>query len=53
MARPNMWRHVMVNLHIVLLVAAFVLFVVSAFNVPSRIQLQSAGLACWVATLIF
>ena len=35
----------------VLLVAAFVCFVLSALNVPSRITLISAGLACWVASV--
>ena len=39
--------------HTVLLVFAFVLFVVAAFNVPSRVNLIAAGLACWVATLLF
>jgi hypothetical protein len=33
-------------------VAACVCFVLSALNVPSRITLISAGLACWVATVI-
>lgn len=34
----------------ILLVAAFVLFVLSAIGVPSaRINLMAAGLACWVA----
>jgi hypothetical protein len=37
----------------VLLVFAFVLFVVAAFNVPSRINLIAAGLACCVATALF
>ena len=39
----------------ILLVAAFVLFVLSAIGVPSapRFNLMSAGLACWVAALIF
>jgi len=39
--------------HFVLLVFAFVLFVCGAFNVPSRVNLIGAGLACWVATLLF
>jgi hypothetical protein len=39
--------------HQLLLVFAFVLFVVSAFNVPCRVNLLAAGLACWVATLLF
>jgi hypothetical protein len=41
-------------LHTILLVFALVLFILSALNVPSpRINLQGAGLACWVATLLF
>jgi len=36
-----------------LLIFAFVLFVVAAFNPPSRVNLIAAGLACWVATQIF
>lgn len=41
----------MVTLSLVLLVFAFVLFVLAALEVPSaRINLQSAGLACWVAS---
>lgn len=40
-------------LHTLLLVFAFVLFVVAAFSPPTRINLVAAGLACWVATLIF
>jgi hypothetical protein len=37
---------------LILLIAAFVLFVVAAFPVPSRVNLVAAGLACWVASLI-
>ena len=39
----------------ILLVAAFVLFVLSTIGVPSpsRFNLQSAGLACWVGALLF
>jgi len=40
-------------LHTILLVFAFVLFVVAAFNVPSRVNLVAAGLACYIATLLF
>jgi hypothetical protein len=36
----------------VLLVVALVLFVMSAASVPSRINLQSAGLACWVLSIV-
>ena len=39
--------------HMVLLVFAFVCFVLAALNVPSKISLVGAGLACWVATLLF
>ncbi len=35
-------------LSIVFLLAALILFIISCFNVPSRINLVSAGLACWV-----
>lgn len=35
------------------LIAALVLFILSAVNVPStRINLQSAGLACFVASML-
>lgn len=38
----------------ILLVAAFVLFVLAAINVPSgRVSLTAAGLACWVAVQLF
>jgi len=39
----------------ILLVAAFVLFLLSAIGVPSapRFNLVAAGLACWVAALLF
>ena len=36
----------------ILLVVALILFVVSAAGVPSRINLQSAGLAVWVLSLL-
>jgi hypothetical protein len=39
--------------HTILLVFAFVLFVCAALGVPSRVNLVAAGLACWVATLLF
>jgi len=35
-------------LHLILLVFAFVLFCLGAWVVPTRINLISAGLACWV-----
>jgi len=38
----------------VLLVFALVLFILAAVGVPSpRLNLLAAGLACWVATLLF
>jgi len=44
----------MVNAHGILLVFAFVLFVLAAIGVPSgRYSLIAAGLACWVASLLF
>jgi Na+/H+-dicarboxylate symporter len=42
------------NLDLILLVFAFVLFVCAAAGVPSpRVNLLAAGLAAWVATLLF
>lgn len=32
----------------ILLIIAFILFVLAAFNVSSRANLIGAGLACWV-----
>ena len=47
----------MVNLHFVLLVFAFVLFVLSALPyapaAPYWNRLIGAGLACWVASILF
>jgi hypothetical protein len=41
-------------LDMILLVFAFVLFVCAAGNVPSpRVNLLAAGLACWIASLLF
>lgn len=41
------------NLHLILLVFAFVFFVVAALGVTaSRFNLIAAGLACWVLTAI-
>lgn len=40
------------TLSLILLVVAFILFVVSACGVSSRINLQSAGLACLTLTLL-
>jgi len=39
--------------HLILMVAALVLFILGAIGVPSgRVNLISAGLACWVAALL-
>lgn len=47
----------MASLKSILLVFAFVLFVLSAIPHPSvgpyKIDLLGAGLACWVASLLF
>lgn len=40
-------------LGIILLVAAFVLFVLAAVNIPSRVALGWAGLACVAAYWLF
>jgi len=40
------------NLHLVLYVLAFVLFLLAAWPVPSRVNLIAAGLACLTLTLI-
>lgn len=42
------------NLRLILLVFAFVLFVLAALGVPtSRYNLIAAGLACWIASVLF
>ena len=33
---------------VLLLLAGFILFMLSTFNTPSKPNLQSAGLACWI-----
>lgn len=43
----------MQSLHAIGLVFAFVCFVLATFNVPSRPNLLAAGLAFWVASLLF
>jgi len=40
------------SLATLLLIIAFVLFVLATFGVPSRINLTAAGLACVVASLL-
>jgi len=39
-------------LSLMLLILAFVLFMVAMFNVPARWNLIAGGLAAWVLTLI-
>ena len=39
--------------HLILLVFALVLFILGAWPLPARINLMSAGLACWVAAELF
>ena len=41
-----------VTLHLLLLVLAFVLFLVAGLGVSSRLNLVALGLAAWVLTLI-
>ena len=45
----------MASLRLILMIFAFVLFIVATFPPaqPRWSQLVSAGLACWVAALIF
>ena len=41
------------TLSLLLLVAAFILFVLAAIGVPSgRVNLIAAGLACWVLSVL-
>jgi hypothetical protein len=42
----------MAHLHLVLYVLAFVLFVIAAWPVPTRVNLIAAGLAALTLTLI-
>lgn len=39
-------------IELLLLVAAFVVFVLAAFGVPSRVNLVAVGLALWVLAVI-
>lgn len=44
----------MASFHLVFIVLAFLCFALAAFGVGHpRVNLIAAGLACWVATLIF
>ena len=40
------------SLHLLLYLLAFLCFVLSAAGVPSKVGLQSLGLAFWVLTLL-
>jgi|RhiMethySRZTD1v2_1073278.scaffolds.fasta_scaffold1423256_2 hypothetical protein len=42
----------MINLRLVLLILAFVLFAIAAFNTTSRVNLVAAGLAVWVLSMV-
>lgn len=43
----------MVTIALVLLVAAFILFVLAAISIPvPRVNLVAAGLACWVLAML-
>lgn len=37
-----------ITLHAILLLVAFIIFVLAAIGVPSRVNLTAAGLAVWV-----
>jgi len=41
-----------VSLRLVLLVVAFVCFLLATFGVTAKINLTALGLACWVLTLL-
>ncbi len=41
------------SIRLILLVFALVLFILGAWPIPSRVNLISAGLAFWVAAVIF
>lgn len=42
----------MLPLRVVLLILAFVSFVLAAINIPCRVNLTALGLALWVLTLM-
>lgn len=42
----------MMSVHFLLYLLAFLCFVLSTAGVPSRVNLQSLGLALWVLTLL-
>lgn len=37
---------------VILLLAAFILFVLAIFPIPARFNLVAAGLACWVLSIL-
>ena len=39
-------------IQLILLVAAFILFVLACFNIPAKFNLVAAGLALWVLSLL-
>ena len=39
-------------INIILLIAAFVLFVLAGFGVPAKWNLIGLGLACWVLSIL-
>jgi hypothetical protein len=42
----------MISVQLVLLILAFVCFIVAAIGIPSRVNLVALGLAFWVLSLI-
>ena len=39
-------------MHLVLLIAALILFILATIPVPARFNLVAAGLACYIGTLL-
>lgn len=37
---------------LILLIAGFVCFLIATFNVPVKVNLIAAGLACWILTAV-
>jgi hypothetical protein len=42
----------MINIHMLLMVAAFICFVLAAIGVSSKVQLTPLGLAFWVLSIL-
>lgn len=42
----------MINLRVILLIIALILFILAGLNVQARVNLLAFGLACWVLALI-